>query len=82
MSDYISTENQESQSNNPEPEKSSRIPLADLSQKNIMEIFDNLNQEGRHIVVPIGFPKAGKSLFLSSLLYYSQRYTEKKMVST
>ncbi|HLO54368.1 MAG TPA: hypothetical protein VK169_08775 [Saprospiraceae bacterium] len=79
MSKIYSTGNEENQSGNQEkPTKSSRIPLAELSQRNIMEIFDNLNQEGRQILIPIGFPKAGKSLFLSSLLYYSQRYTDKK----
>jgi hypothetical protein len=59
-------------------EKTGRIQLKDLSQVEIIKIFDKLNHEGRQIVIPIGFPSAGKSLFISSLMYYAQRFTGKK----
>lgn len=59
-------------------EQSFRISLDKLSQKEIIQIFDALNSEGRQIVIPIGFPQAGKSLFLSSLMYYAERCPDKK----
>jgi hypothetical protein len=45
--------------------------LGTLSDKEIAKIFTNLGN--RTLVIPIGFPQAGKSLLLSSLLYYAQK---------
>lgn len=82
MNEYISTkEDSDGKSENGDHkinEQSFRIPLNSLSQKDIIQIFDNLNSEGRKIVIPIGFPQAGKSLFLSSLMYYSEKCPDKK----
>lgn len=75
MDDFFDKTSSESEDKSIEQEF--RIPLGDLSQKDIINIFDSINDERRQIVIPIGFPDAGKSLFLSSLIYYSQRYTAK-----
>ena len=44
--------------------------LADIPLQEIAEVFAHFGSEeaGRVTVIPIGFPAAGKSLFLSSLL--------------
>lgn len=82
MNEFIST-NKDSDNNSDgeevkKVEQSLRISLDDLSQKEIIKIFDSLNSEGRQIIIPIGFPQAGKSLFLSSLMYYAERCPDKK----
>ncbi len=80
MSEYQfdKNESQENQDKNKSNQtKSYRIPLRDLSQEKIIRIFDSINDEGRNIIIPIGFPKAGKSLFLSSLMYYCEKDTNK-----
>jgi hypothetical protein len=69
--------NNPSQSDDSNKPQNFRIALNKLSQREIINIFDSINSEGRNIIIPIGFPKAGKSLFLSSLMYYSQRFTNK-----
>lgn len=47
--------------------------LADIPIHNIARVFSNLKRENRILVVPIGFPQAGKSLLLSSLMYYARK---------
>jgi len=44
------------------------IPLHDISK-----VFVRFNRENRTTIIPIGFPGAGKSLFLSSLFRYAQK---------
>ena len=56
----------------------SRQQIKDLSQRDIIELFGDITKDNRNIIIPIGFPAAGKSLFISSLMYYSQRDTIKK----
>jgi hypothetical protein len=50
--------------------------LADLSVHEIAKVFTTFNKDKRILIVPIGFPQAGKSLLLSSLMYYSRRGRE------
>lgn len=45
--------------------------LADLDLHTIAREFSKFSVENRTLLVPIGFPQAGKSLLLSSLLYYA-----------
>lgn len=54
-----------------------RIPLNGLSQLEIVKILDSINTENRTTIIPIGFPQAGKSMFLSSLMHYCDEYQEK-----
>jgi len=46
--------------------------LSDLSIHQIARVFVDFGNEGRVVVAPIGFPQAGKSLLLSSLMYYAR----------
>ena len=52
-----------------EPEKF----LADLTKHEISKAFVDISSEKRVCVIPIGFPQAGKSLLLSSLMYYGRQ---------
>jgi hypothetical protein len=58
--------------------QSTRISLADQDQRTLIQALAKIIEDGRKIVIPIGFPAAGKSLFLSSLMYYAQNYPGKK----
>jgi hypothetical protein len=55
--------------------------LADIPLQEIAEVFAHFGSEeaGRVTVIPIGFPAAGKSLFLSSLLHYAKISTSEKL---
>lgn len=77
MSEYQFDKNESQDNNKSNQQKNYRTPLRDLSQEKIIRIFDSINDEGRNIIIPIGFPKAGKSLFLSSLMYYCEKDTQK-----
>lgn len=46
--------------------------LADMNVQEIARAFSNFDKENRVLVIPIGFPQAGKSQLLSSLMYYSR----------
>lgn len=58
--------------------KSTRIDLAKQDQATLIRMLTQIIADGRQIVIPIGFPAAGKSLFLSSLMYYAECYPHKK----
>jgi hypothetical protein len=58
--------------------QSSRVNLADADQRKIINAISNLAGEGYQFVIPIGFPSAGKSLFLSSLFHYAERDPHKR----
>jgi hypothetical protein len=45
--------------------------LADLDTHTIAKVFTNFSKEKRTLIMPIGFPQAGKSLLLSSLMHYA-----------
>ncbi len=47
--------------------------LADIPLHDIARVFTNFNKENRILIIPIGFPQAGKSLLLSSLMYYARK---------
>jgi Double-GTPase 1 len=47
--------------------------LADINLHEIARVFTNFKRENRILIVPIGFPQAGKSLLLSSLMYYARK---------
>jgi len=64
--------------NDTKTDESKRISLLRLSQKEIVEIFTSISQDNRQIVIPIGFPEAGKSWFISSLMFYSAKNTAKR----
>ncbi|GGE09196.1 hypothetical protein [Psychroflexus salis] len=55
--------------NNPKQEKF----LADFTKHEISKAFTEISSEKRVCVIPIGFPQAGKSLLLSSLMYYGRQ---------
>ena len=57
-----------------------RIPLNELSQLKIVSILDDVNDIPRTTLIPIGFPAAGKSMFLSSLMHYCVEYQNKNWV--
>jgi len=43
--------------------------LAELSAHEIVQIFSEISNSGTPIIIPVAFPNAGKSMFLSSLMY-------------
>lgn len=47
--------------------------LANIPLHEISKVFTNFVREERILVVPVGFPQAGKSLLLSSLMYYARK---------
>ena len=47
--------------------------LSDLSIFDISKVFTTFDKEKRILIIPIGFPQAGKSLLLSSLMYYARK---------
>jgi len=55
--------------------------LADIPLQEIAEVFAHFGseEEGRVTFIPIGFPAAGKSLFLSSLLHYAKSSEREKL---
>lgn len=55
--------------------------ISKLSQQEIIRFFNTLHKEKRKIIIPVGFPKAGKSLFLSSLLYYCAKDPHKPFLT-
>jgi hypothetical protein len=50
-----------------------RTQLADLDIQKIAKEFTRFGKDNRVVVIPIGFPQAGKSLLLSSLMYYARK---------
>lgn len=50
-----------------------RSQLADLDVQKIAKEFTRFSKDNRVVVIPIGFPQAGKSLLLSSLMYYARK---------
>lgn len=47
--------------------------LADIPLHDIARVFTTFSKEKRVLIIPIGFPQAGKSLLLSSLMYYARK---------
>jgi len=47
--------------------------LSDLTVQDIARVFTNFGSQNRVLAIPIGFPQAGKSLLLSSLMYYARK---------
>ena len=56
-----------------ETNKEQRTQLADLDVQKIAKEFTRFRKDNRVVVIPIGFPQAGKSLLLSSLMYYARK---------
>lgn len=50
-----------------------RTPLADLDTHKIAQAFTLFKKDNRVVVIPVGFPQAGKSLLLSSLMHYARK---------
>jgi hypothetical protein len=50
-----------------------RSQLADLDIQKIAKEFTRFTKDNRVVIIPIGFPQAGKSLLLSSLMYYARK---------
>jgi hypothetical protein len=50
--------------------------LSSLNEFEISKAIATLGAQGRPLILPIGFPGAGKSLLLSSLFWYAQRGSE------
>jgi hypothetical protein len=53
--------------------QNNRAFLQDLNLHDVSRVFARFGSENRHLIVPIGFPQAGKSLLLSSLMYYARK---------
>jgi hypothetical protein len=47
--------------------------LSELTVHDIARVFTDFGAQNRVLAIPIGFPQAGKSLLLSSLMYYARR---------
>lgn len=47
--------------------------LADIPIHDIARVFTTFGKDKRVLIIPIGFPQAGKSLLLSSLMYYARK---------
>lgn len=77
MSEFKINELPEKSNDQPGGQKNYRTPLRNLSQEQLIRIFDAINEDDRATVIPVGFPQAGKSLFLSSLMFYCETYTDK-----
>jgi len=45
----------------------------DLNVHEISQVVHRFKSENRHLIMPIGFPQAGKSMLLSSLMYYARK---------
>lgn len=63
--------------NKPNPD-TSKAPskkefLSDLNVQQIARVFTDFGKQNRVLAIPIGFPQAGKSLLLSSLMYYARK---------
>lgn len=58
---------------NVEVNNEKRSQLADLDIQKIAKEFTRFSKDNRVVVIPIGFPQAGKSLLLSSLMYYARK---------
>jgi hypothetical protein len=69
--------NIEDDDNKPNPD-TSKAPskkefLSDLNVQEIARVFTDFGKQNRVLAIPIGFPQAGKSLLLSSLMYYARK---------
>ncbi len=60
---------------NPDSAKSpsKKAFLSELTAHDIARVFADFGAQNRVLAIPIGFPQAGKSLLLSSLMYYARR---------
>lgn len=47
--------------------------LKDLNDHEIAKVFTEFKRDNRIAVIPIGFPQAGKSLMISSLMHYARK---------
>jgi hypothetical protein len=47
--------------------------LSELTVHDIARVFTDFGAQNRVLAIPIGFPQAGKSLLLSSLMYYARK---------
>ena len=65
----------EEKSVNAKPKKAptKKAFLSDLTVHDIARVFTDFSSQNRVLAIPIGFPQAGKSLLLSSLMYYARR---------
>ena len=50
-----------------------RSQLADLDIQKIAKEFTRFTKDNRVVIIPIGFPQAGKSLMISSLMHYARK---------
>lgn len=50
--------------------------LTDMSVHSIARVFTDFGAQDRVLCIPIGFPQAGKSLMLSSLIHYARKGVE------
>src|SRR5512135_1618742 len=74
----VSGEQSKEENNNPAGEKpeagvQNERFLDNIRLHDIARVFSGFSREKRIVVIPIGFPQAGKSLFLSSLMYYARK---------
>jgi hypothetical protein len=68
----IEDDNQSSQPITSNRKKDKGFALSSLNEFEISRAIAKLGAQGRPLILPIGFPGAGKSLLLSSLFWYAQ----------
>lgn len=51
--------------------------ISDLNNQKVAQVFIDLLEENRQVVIPIGFPQAGKTQLISSLMFYAVKGKDK-----
>ena len=51
--------------------------LSDLDNHKVAQVFIDLMEENRQVIIPIGFPQAGKTQLISSLMFYAIKGKDK-----
>ena len=51
--------------------------LSDLDNQKVAQVFADLLEENRQVIFPIGFPQAGKTQLISSLMFYAIKGKDK-----
>lgn len=47
------------------------MSIAEKSAMEIAQVFNKISNDKRFVIVPVGFPQSGKSMFLSSIMHYA-----------
>ncbi|MCF2221086.1 hypothetical protein H9Q08_17505 [Chryseobacterium sp. PS-8] len=58
------------------------MSIADKTAMEIAQIFNDISNDKRYVIIPIGFPVSGKSMFLSSIMHYAFNGVDSPFTST